>query len=96
MCDLCLIHFIPSTAKKGKSQSREVLLDKERFSLASIEVLERWNIDHLQMLNIIGEKLTVEQSKILVRVLKNYGDTMRKVNLGGCEIQWEDRPQPLF
>ena len=81
MCDLCLIHFIPATAKKEKLQSSEFLLDRERFSLASIETLERWNIDHLQMLNIIGKKLTVEQSKILVRVLKNYGDTLRKVHL---------------
>ena len=49
--------------------------------MASMQTLERWNIDHLHMLNIIGKKLSVEENKTLTKILKDYGGTLRKIEL---------------
>ena len=77
-----LAENLPATAKKGtgstKTPSREFSPDKERFTMASMQTLERWNIDHLHMLNIIGKKLSVGENKTLIRILKDY---VRKIDL---------------
>ena len=81
MCDLCSLNFtanLSAMAKKGtagmKTSSCELLLDK-------------WNINHLQTLNIISKKLSVKEYKALTRVLKNYGSTLREVNLVDVKLR---------
>ena len=81
---------LPATAEKGtgsmNTPSREFTPDKERFSMASMQTLDRWNIDHLHMLNIIGKKLSVEENKTLIRILKDYGGTLRKIDLVNVKL----------
>lgn len=82
--------LVSGVAKKGtgrlKTPSRELLFDKKWFGLVSVQTLARWNIDHLHILNITGEKLGVEENKTLIRILKDYCGTLREVNLQDVKL----------